>query len=150
MTINKALNYFESLASETTKKSEIKIYQEFIQIMTGLKQRNLSEAEIQSIELRLDMLDLNSNPNNRKRYYKKTLRKFETYLKDTFSLTIAGYYTKLYGALGLSFGMLFGVAILSNLELSLGVSLGLIGGMVVGSLIGQEKDDQAKAAGNML
>ena len=69
---------------------------------------------------------------------------------DTFSLTTKGYYTKLYGALGLSFGLLFGVAILSNLERSLGITIGLIGGMVVGSMIGRNKDAQVKAAGNML
>jgi hypothetical protein len=150
MTLKNAFTFFESLVSETSKKSEIKVYQEFIQIITGIENKNLSESEIQSIEAELDSLDLESNPENRKKYFKKTLGKFETYLKDTFSLTSKGYYTKLYGALGLSFGLLFGVAILSNLERSLGISLGLIGGMVVGSLIGRDKDSQAKAAGKML
>jgi hypothetical protein len=150
MTLKNAINFFESLVSETSKKSEIKVYQEFIQIITGLEKKNLSESEIQSIEKELDSLDLESNPGNRKKYFKKTLSKFETYLKDTFSLTSKGYYTNLYSGLGLSFGLLFGVAILSNLERSLGISLGLIGGMLVGSIIGRNMDSQAKAAGNML
>ncbi len=150
MTLKNAFNFFESLVSETSKKSEIKVYQEFTQIITGIENKNLSESEIQSIETELDSLNLKSNPENRKKYFKKALSKFETYLKDTFSLTSKGYYAKLYGALGLSFGLLFGVAILSNLEHSLGISLGLIGGMVVGSLIGREKDAQAKATGKML
>ena len=84
------------------------------------------------------------------KYYKKALSKFEKFLKDTFSLTPEGYYTKLIGGLGLSFGLLFGVAILSNLERSLGISLGLIGGMVIGSIIGRTKDAEVKKAGNML
>lgn len=150
MTLKNAFNFFESLVSETSKKSELKVYQEFTQIITGIENKNLSESEIQSIETKLDSLNLKSNPENRKKYFKKALSKFETYLKDTFSLTSKGYYTKLYGALGLSFGLLFGVAILSNLERSLGISLGLIGGMVVGSILGREKDAQIKAAGKML
>tara|TARA_R110000772_G_scaffold63294_7_gene141847 strand:+ start:1698 stop:2150 length:453 start_codon:yes stop_codon:yes gene_type:complete len=150
MTLKNAANFFESLVSETSKKPEIKVYQEFIKIITGLEKKDLSESEILAIETELNSLNLKSNPENRKKYFKKVLSKFETYLKDTFSLTSKGYYTKLYGALGLTFGLLFGVAILSNLERSIGISLGLIGGMVVGSIMGREKDAQAKAAGKML
>jgi hypothetical protein len=150
MTLKNAFTFFESLVTETSKKSEIKVYQEFTQIITGIENKNLSESEIQSIETELGSLNLKSNPENRKKYFKKALSEFKKYLKDTYSLTPKGYYTNLYGALGLSFGLMFGVAILSNLERSLGIALGLIGGMVVGSIMGRSKDAQAKAAGNML
>jgi hypothetical protein len=150
MTLNKASEILERLVSETTKKSEITVYKKFLQILNKLKLREFSKDEIQSIETALENLNLESNTENRKKYVKKSLSKFETYLTDTFSLTSKGYYANRYGALGLSFGLLFGVAILSNLERSLGISLGLIGGMVVGSIIGRNKDAQAKAAGNML
>lgn len=150
MTIQEAYNFFESLKTETTKKYEIKVYEKFIHILSELKTREFSEEEIQSIETELNCLDLKSNPTNRKKYFKKSLSKFEKYLKETFSLTTAGYYTQLYGGLGLSFGLMFGVAILSNLENSLGISLGLIGGMVVGSIMGRNKEAEAKAAGNIL
>ena len=150
MTIQEAYNFFESLKTETTKKYEIKVYEKFLHILTELKNRAFSKDEIDSIETELDSLNLKSNPENRKKHFKKALSKFVKYLKETFSLTTAGYYTKLYGGLGLSFGLLFGVAILSNLERSLGISLGLIGGMVVGSIIGRNKDAQVKSNGNMI
>ena len=150
MTLQEAYNIFESLKTETTNKHEIKVYEKFLHILSKLKIREFSKDEIQSIETELDRLNLKSNPENRKKYFKLTLSNFKKYLKDTFSLTPKGYYTNLYGGLGLSFGLLFGVAILSNLERSLGISLGLIGGMVVGSIMGLSKDAQAKAAGNML
>ncbi len=150
MTIQEAYNFFENLKTETTKKYEIKVYEKFIHILTGLKTRAFTKDEIHSIETELDSLDLKSNPENRKKYFKKTLSKFETYLKDTFSLTTKGYYTNLYGGLGLSFGLLFGVAILSNLEHSLGISLGLIGGMVVGSIMGRKIDSKALAQGKVI
>ena len=149
MTLKNALNFFESLKTETTKKSEIKIYEKFIYTLTELKNREFSKNEIQSLETELDSLQLESNPENRKKFFKKALSKFENYLKDTFYLTNKGYYTQLYGGFGLSFGLMFGVAILSNFG-SLGLSLGLIGGMVVGSIIGRKKDTEVKAAGNML
>ena len=149
MTLKNALNFFERLKRETTKKSEIKIYQKFVYTLTELKNREFSNDEIQSLETALDRLQLESNPENRKKFFKKALNKFESYLKDTFTLTIKGYYAQLYGGLGLSFGLMFGVAILSNFG-SLGMSIGLIGGMVVGSIIGRKKDAEVKAAGNML
>ena len=115
-----------------------------------MQNREFSKDEIHSIETELDRLNLKSNPENRKKHLKKTLTKFEKYLKETFSLTSKGYYTNLYGALGLSFGLLFGLTILSNLERSLGFSLGLISGLVVGSVIGHKKDKEAKANGKVL
>jgi hypothetical protein len=150
MTLKNAIHFFESLEAEPNNKSEIQIYQEFIQIITSLEKKGLSETKIQSIETELDHLNLKSNSSNRKKYYKTTLKVFKNYLKDTFSFVPKGYYTTLYAGLGLSFGLLFGVAILHNLESSLGISLGLIGGMLVGSIMGRRKDALAKAAGNAL
>ena len=150
MTLNTASEILERLVSESIKKSESTVYIKFLQILNKLKLREFSKDEIESIETALENLNLESNPENRKKYFKKSLSKFETYLRDTFSLTSKGYYTNRYSALGLSFGLLFGVAILSNLERSLGITIGLIGGMVVGSMIGRNKDAQVKAAGNML
>ena len=150
MTLKNAINFFESLEAETSSKPEIKVYQEFIKIITSLEKKSLSENEIQTIETELDRLNLKSNSLNRKKYFKIALSDFKKYLKDTFSLTTKGYYTTFYGGLGLVFGLLFGVAILSNLERSLGFSLGLIGGMIVGSIMGRSKDAQAKTNGKML
>lgn len=149
MTLKDALNFFESLKTETTKKSEIKVYEKFIYNLSELENRAFSEEQIHSLEKELVSLDLNSNPANRKKFFKKALSKFERYLKEILSLTTKGYYKHLYGGLGLSFGVMFGVAIFSNLG-SLGISLGLIGGMVVGAIIGRNKDAEAEAAGNTL
>lgn len=150
MTLKNAVNFFESLIAETGKKSETKVYQEFIQIITGLEKRNLSEPEIQSIETELDALDLNSTTKNKKQYFIKALKLFQKYLKDTLSLTSKGYYTNIGLGLGLSFGILFGIVFLSGLERSLGISLGLSIGMLIGLIIGRYMDAQAKTAGKML
>jgi hypothetical protein len=150
MTLQEAYNFFESLKTETTKKSEIKVYEKFLHNLSGLKTRTFSEDEYQSIETELNRLNLKSNPTNRKKYFKKALSIFEKYLKDIFSLTTAGYYTKLYGGLGLSFGLLFGVVFLSSWERSLGISMGLIGGMLVGSIIGQSMDTKAMSADRVI
>ena len=150
MTIQGAYDFLESLSIESSNKSEIKIYEKFLNILTKLKDRTFSKDETQWIETELNRLQLKSNPDNNKKHIKKALNEFEKYLKDTFSLTTAGYYTKLYAGLGLSFGLMFGVVIFSNLERSLGISLGLIGGMVVGSIMGRNKEAEAKAAGNIL
>ena len=150
MTLQDAYNFFKSLKTETTKKSEIKVYNQFIEILKKLKNREFTTDEIQSIEVELDSLNLKSNPKNRKNYFKKALSKFEKHLKDSFSLTSKAYYTELGIALGASFGILFGVVFLSSWERSMGISLGLIIGSGIGGAIGRSIDSQAKAAGKML
>jgi len=149
MTLQEALNLFESLKNEATKKSEVKVYERFLHTLTELKSRQFSKDEIQSIETELDGLGLTSNPENKKAYFKKTLRKFEKYLKDTFSLTPKGYYTNMGMVLGSSFGLLFAIVFLSNWERSLGIALGLSIGMLIGLTIGRSMDAKAITEGRV-
>ena len=150
MTLQEAYNFFERLKTETTKKHEIKVYEKFLHVLSKLKNREFSKGEIQSIETELDRLNLKSNPENRKKYFKKTLSKFEKYLKDTFSLTSKGYYIERCVGYGVLFGVVAGVLIGERFERSLGISFGICFGMFIGAFIGHRMDSQAEAAGNML
>jgi hypothetical protein len=150
MTLKNAVTHFESLVAETTKKSEIKVYQDFIQILSSLEKRDLSETEIQAIETVLDSLDINTTTAHHKKHYIKALQQFKKYLKDTFSLTTKGYYSNLGVGLGMSFGVLFGVVVLGSLERSMGISLGISLGMLIGLLIGRHLDAQAEASGMLV
>lgn len=146
MNINKALGFFENLLTETDNKREIKVYKSFIAILTDLQNRNLTEAELLSIEKELDSLKLNANPEKKKRYFSKKLTAFKSYLKKEFSLISGGYYT----AIGMSLGMCFGVAIGSSFGESLGISMGLSFGMFIGLIIGIAKDAEAKKQNRVL
>jgi len=150
MTLQETEKLFEDLKNEATNKSEIKIYNRFLQIVSELRKRDFSKDEIQSIETELDSLNLQSNEENSTKYLKKGLRKFEKYLKDTFSLTSKGYYTKRGLGLGLTFGIIFGIVFLSSWERSMGISLGLSIGMLIGLIIGKSMDKKAVAEGRML
>jgi len=150
MTLQEAINIFENLAAETTKKSEIKVCEKFLHILAELQNRTFSKDEIQSIEAELDRLNLESNPENRKKHLKKAFTKFEKYLKDTFSLTSKGYYTERCVGYGVLFGVVAGVLIGERFERSLGISFGICMGMFIGAFIGRRMDSQAEAAGNML
>lgn len=132
MELKNAINIIEELESRTSKKSELKIYQEFIQILKKLEERELSETEIIAVEIELENLKLNSANADSKKRISLALNRFKKYLKDTLSLTTKSYYTKLGVGLGSSFGILFGVVFLSNMERSLGISLGLCFGMFIG------------------
>ena len=150
MTLQEAIKFFEGLNTETIKKSEIKVYNQFLHILTELKNRDFSKNEIQSIEEELDGLNLGSNPENRKKYYRKALNKFKAYLKDAFSLITNGYYTSLGIGIGVAFGPVLGVLFGQFFERSLGISVGISTGIIIGLLAGQYLDSQAKTAGNVL
>jgi hypothetical protein len=150
MTLKNTINFFESLKTKSTKKSEIKIYTQFIDILKKLENREFTTDEIQSIEVELDRLNLKSDIDNRTKFFRNALGKFETYLKDTFSLTSKGHYTNLSVSLGVLFGVVVGVLIGERFERSLGISFGICVGLFIGAYIGRLKDAQAKEAGNML
>jgi hypothetical protein len=146
MTIDKAIKFFSRLKESNTKKSELKIYNDFIHILTRLHKRDLSTEDITSIEIKLDDLKLTANPNNKKGYYKKALHNLKEYLKAEFSLISKGYYT----AIGMSLGMCFGVAFGTAIDTSIGTSSGLVFGMLIGICIGAFMDTKAEKEGNVL
>jgi hypothetical protein len=150
MTLQEVYQSVENKKAQSTNTSEVKILNKFLDILSALKSRNFTNNEIQSLERELDTIDLESSTRYKKRHYKKVLNTFETYLNDTFSLTVKGYYTKLGMALGTTFGMLFGIVVLSTWERSMGISLGWVFGMLLGLTIGKAMDAKAVTEGRAL
>lgn len=145
MNIIEATDFFKRLVSESKNKRELKVYKSFISILINLHSRNLTEAELLSIDDELKALNLNSNPKNRSKYFGEKLKEFKAYLKTDFYLISEGYYT----AIGMSLGMCFGVAIGTSFG-GLGISMGLSLGMLIGLVIGRAKDIEAKKQNRVL
>jgi hypothetical protein len=150
MTLQEAYNFIESLKTEATKKSEIKVYYKFLKMLSALKDRTFTKDEILSIETEIDSFDLKSNQKNNIKFFKKALTKFNEFLKDTFYLTSKDHYTKLFSGLGGGFGILFSVVFLSNWDRSLGISMGLIFGSAIGMFIGKNMDAKAFSEGRII
>ncbi len=133
---------------KTERKSELKVYKGFISILSNLKDRALDEQQVNSIEVKLDALDLSAITRNRKKYLKGRLNEFTTYLKNEFSFVPEGYYTSLFMVYGLIFGsglgLTFGTAFGAGLGTSIGLSMGTGIGMVFGMIYGVTKDTEAK------
>ncbi|WP_456437719.1 hypothetical protein [Psychroserpens sp.] len=143
MTLAKANNIFNSLISVTNEKSEIKIYKDFILILNNLEKKDFSEVELETIETKLSSLNLDSKLQDKKRYFKKALNEFKSFLSKTFSLVSKNYYTNLYISLGAGFGTISGIIIGERFGKSLGIALGISVGMLLGTLIGRSRDAKA-------
>ena len=142
MNINEAFDFFKNLITDTDEKSEIRICQKFIAILSDLKNRDLTEKQFQSITEELDTLQLKANSENRKKHLKQKLSLFIKFLKDEFSLISEGYYT----ALGISLGLAFGTAFGSIFGMGIGISFG----MIIGLIIGANMDSEAKKQNRVL
>jgi len=145
MTIIEASSFFEKLLKEANNKREIRVYKSFNTILSNLRNRDLTEDELMSIETELKTFDLKSNPENKRKYFSKKLSDFKAYLKEEFSLITEGYYT----ALGMSLGMCFGVAIGTSFGAP-STSIGLAVGMAIGLAIGRNKDLEAEKQNRVL
>ena len=138
MNINEAADFFENLIIRVDKKAEIKVYKTFIDILSNLKNRDLTKEELQSIEKELDILALTANPKNRKKYFKQKLAEFQAYLKDKFSLITEGYYT----AIGMSLGITLGVVFDAQFEMNMALSFGMFFGLIIGRYMDSEAEKQ--------
>ena len=146
MTTDESMKFFEALKDKTTKKPELKVYDDFIQLLIKLNNRGLSATETIALESKLDELKLKSPDEYNKKHFRKVLNSFKEYLKKEFSLVSKGYYT----AIGMSLGMCFGVAFGSLIEKTIGTSSGLVIGMLIGIVIGRTMDAKAEKEGNVL
>ena len=149
MKLQKANNLFINLLKEEINSSEIRIYTRFNEIFSSLSTMDLTEEKIQSIETKLESLNLNSEPKNKKKFYGKALKTLEKFLNESFSIISKGFYTNLGIAIGTNFGLLFGLIVL-DLERSMGVVIGLCGGMVLGIIIGKSLDEKAVKEGRVI
>ena len=147
MTINNTINIFEGLKSQTQKKSELKIYKEFTEILTSLENREMNEIEIQSIETFLSQLELTILPKYKRIYFRRKLRKFKEYLIEEFSLITKGHYATLGIGLGMTFGVAIGASVFGQAS---GVSTGMMFGMFLGFIIGRYKDLEAEKENRVL
>ncbi|PKG52282.1 hypothetical protein [Olleya sp. 1-3] len=141
MNINETLNFFVNFKKSSNDKSEIKIYDKYIGILSDLKERDLTEKQIKDIESELSNLDLESENHNRKKYYNKKLSEFEKFLKNRLSLILDGHYTFT--------GMIFGMMIGCIATFFIGI-FSMIGGMIIGMIIGGIMDSEAKKQGRVL
>ena len=140
MTINTAKDFLNSLSNNSTKKSEVKIYQKFVSVLTGLENRDLSTDQKELIEQELTNLDLKQETKNRKKYIRKKLNQFVKYLDTTFSYILKGHYANFGMSMGMVFGLAIGTAIFRD---SGGSTTGMCLGMLIGYSVGQYMDKEA-------
>ncbi|MBT3548139.1 MAG: hypothetical protein HN487_10675 [Flavobacterium sp.] len=141
MKIKETLNFFLNLKNDSVEKSEIKVYDKYIEILSDLKNRDLTQNQIQSIESELEVLNLNIESDNRKKHFTKKLTEFEKFLKDKLSLIPEGHY--------MSYGMIFGMLAGALLQFYIGI-YSLIAGMLIGMVIGAIMDSEARKQGRVL
>ena len=150
MSITDAIDFLKKLSKETNNKRELRIYKDFITILSNLINRDFSEEQVLQIENEIETLNLKSNPENKKLYFNKKMTAFKQFLKTEYSLVPKGYYTNMGIGLGTSFGVLFVVVVLSSFERSMGISFGIMAGMLIGLILGHYMDTQVKEAGKAI
>ena len=149
MKIKRTLNFFLNLKNDSNEKSEIKIYAKFIEILLDLKNRDLTQKQVQSIEFELENLNLNSESDNGKRILKQKLSQFQKFLKDKHSLVYEGYYAGIGAGTGIVLGSIFSILFQSELG-AYSILIGINGGMILGAIIGGIRDSEAKKQGRVL
>ena len=149
MNIKETLNFFLNLKNDSVNKTEIKVYDKYIGILTDLKNRDLTENQIQSIESELETLNLNAEFDNKKKYLEQKLSIFQKFLKDKLSLISEGYYAGIGAGIGIIVGSIFSM-VFNSLLGAYSLLIGIIGGMVLGSILGGFKDLEAKKQGRVL
>ena len=71
MNINDTSELLNTLLSQADKKSEKKLYTCFIRTLTSLKNKDLTQSQLELIREKLSSLNLKTTTENRKKFYKQ-------------------------------------------------------------------------------
>ena len=150
MKINQLSKNIEERLEQSTKRSEKKYYQRILQLINSLEERALKREDRQSIEEKIDELQLSMAPVSSFKEIKQSTQELLKFLRIRFSLIPQGYYMTLGISLGVAFGAALGPVIqsITGNQSFLGVSISM--GMVFGMLIGIHKDAEAERQDRVL
>ncbi len=128
MRLAETLDFFQNLKNNTAEKSEIKLYNNYVGILTDLKNRDLTENQVLSIETELENLNLKSESEISIKLLKKKISEFQKFLKDKLALVPEGYYTGVGVGTGILLGSIFSLIFQSYLG-AYSILFGINGGM---------------------
>lgn len=148
MRLAETLDFFQNLKNNTAENSEIKLYNNYIGILSALKNRDLTENQVLSIEIELDNLNLKSESENSIKFFKKKLSELQKFLKDKLALVPEGYYTGVGVGTGILLGSIFSLIFQSYLG-AYSILFGINGGMILGAILGAIRDSEAKKQGRV-
>lgn len=92
------------------KKSEIKTFEKFIEILNKLKEKDLNLEQTEGIESFIKYLELEKIPSFSNELFKEKLGKFKKYLKNKLRFVPNNHYTTLGISFAIPFAIGFGIA----------------------------------------
>ena len=125
--IKATIVFLKKQLNKTNKKSEIKTFENFISILTRLKEKEISPEQLEGIESYLHYLELEKIPSFSNEIFKKKLTQFRKYLKNKLGFVPTNYYT----TLALSFGVSFTVSFSIQKNIDLTIKIGVISAVIL-------------------
>lgn len=107
--IKSTIIYLKKQLSKTSDKSEIKTFNAFIKILTGLREKNLSEEHREVTESFIQYLELEKIPSFNKLAFQQKLVELKKFLKTRLGLIPNNFYTTWTLGFGGSFALAFSV-----------------------------------------
>lgn len=98
-----SLIFLKRQLSKTSDKTEIRTFKKFIAVLSDLKEKELTQEQLNAIESYIKYLELEKIPSYSNNLFKQKLSKLRKYLKTKLRFVPKNYYTRI----GISFATPF-------------------------------------------
>ena len=146
MTLDQATSQIQAILDKPVSRRDRQTLARFQSLFQFLSKAGLSGPQVETLEVTLGKLSLNSVSDSSGESLQKQLRRFKRFLKDEFGYSAKGFYTNLGVALGLTFGVAIGAALQ---HLDNGFIIGAMGGMFLGGIWGRVREQRAVKSGQI-
>lgn len=113
--------FLKKKLSQTEKKSEIRTFEKFIDILENLKEKDLNATQLNSIEDYIKYLELEKIPSFSNELYQQKLKKFRTFLRTKLRFVPNNHYAYL----AIIFTIPFAVAFSFQPKIDLSIKIGV-------------------------
>lgn len=137
--------FLKKQLSKTNKKSEIKTFEKFIDILNKLKEKKLSQKQIEGIESYIKYLELEKIPSFSNEMFQQKLIQFKKYLKNKMRFVPNNYYTIWASSFAISFAVGFSVQNKIDLNIKIGVISAALLLIVIGIILDARIKKQERA-----
>ena len=113
--------FLKKKLSQTKKKSEIKTFEKFIDVLENLKEKDLSKKQLDSIQNYIEYLELENIPSFSNELYKQKFKNFRTFLSTKLRFVPNNYYVYLATIFAVPFAVGFTIQPTIDLSIKIGV-----------------------------
>lgn len=119
--------FLKKKLSQTTNRSEIRTFEKFIAVLENLKDKNLTDEQLEGVNSYIEYLELEKIPSFSNEVFKQKLRKFKAFLNTKLRFVPTNHYV----SFAIMFAVPFAVSFIVQSKIDMNLKIGVVSSAIL-------------------